>query len=244
MSVVPSPGVATPSRNATKRASSASADAPFSGSRPACAARPRKRTSKTPQPLRATFAAPSSDGSSTSTWRWRRATLTVSSRDAAGADLLVGHEQQRHRSRRAIARHRRQHRHADRDTRLHVEDARPRGARRPRAATAVCASVPAGQTVSRWPSSSVPPSRGRDRGENARPRVADTGAAPPARRARGACREPRRRAPRRARRRRSGSRAHERSRDRRRSAAGPTRRPRASAATWATILAARRWRCP
>ena len=44
---------------------------------------PRKRSRKTPWPLRATLAAPSREGSSTKTLRCRRASSTVRARDAA-----------------------------------------------------------------------------------------------------------------------------------------------------------------
>jgi argininosuccinate synthase len=65
-------------------ATSTSALTPFSGSSPACAARPCTTTSNVPQPLRPVFSAPpSADGSSTSTAPHARARSSISSRDAS-----------------------------------------------------------------------------------------------------------------------------------------------------------------
>ena len=165
VSVVPAIRRREASRNATKRDSSTSAEAPFSGSRPACAARPRKRTRKTPQPLRATLAAPSSDGSSTSTRRCRRATLTVSSREASEPTSSSGTSSSdtgSARDSRTIAAS------TAMPTAMPAFMSKTPGplARPASRRHGISASVPAGQTVSRCPSSSVPPVAIRHRREH------------------------------------------------------------------------------
>src|SRR5574341_69464 len=169
VSVVPWAGAASVSRNDTKRVSSTSAEAPFSGSRPACAARPRKRTWNKPQPLRATLAAPSRDGSSTSTRRWRRATRSVSSREACEPSSSSGTSSSdtgNASGSRAIAAStaiptaipafmsKTPGPHARPASRCHGSSSR----------------VPVGQTVSRCPSSSVPFSRSASAASTASPR--------------------------------------------------------------------------
>ena len=110
-------------------------------------------------------------------------------------------------------------------------------ARPPSSRQGISARVPAGQTVSRWPSSSVPPSRKTTEARRASPRGAQ---------GRSSARHPAlaqavvdpRRGPRDARGvLATGSRGARAPRGRRPGAAGPTRTPRASGATWATILA-------
>ena len=68
---------------------------PFSGSRPACAARPCTMSSNPPVPLRPIFSTPpGAAGSSTSTAPQAWARCSISARDAPGPDFFVGREQQ------------------------------------------------------------------------------------------------------------------------------------------------------
>ena len=74
-----------------------SALTPFSGSSPACAARPRTITSNVPVPLRPVFTAPPSAlGSSTSTLPHASARCLEQRAGRLRADLLVGGEQHLH----------------------------------------------------------------------------------------------------------------------------------------------------
>ena len=83
VTVVPSSTRAIATMRCTCAASSTSALIPFSGSSPACEARPTIFTVKVPTPLRAIFnAPPSALGSSTSTAPVARARDSINSRDA------------------------------------------------------------------------------------------------------------------------------------------------------------------
>ena len=84
VTVVPSSGRAIATIRRTCSESSISALIPFSGSRPACEARPAICTVKVPTPLRAIFnAPPSALGSSTSTAPVARARASISSREVS-----------------------------------------------------------------------------------------------------------------------------------------------------------------
>ena len=113
--------------------------------------------------MRATLAAPSRDGSTTRTLRWRPASSSVSAREARTADLLVRDEEQRRISR-PLLRELRHDVHGDGDARLHVEDARPRS---PVAFDPVRELVERSraQTVSRCPRIRTPPAPFPARGD-------------------------------------------------------------------------------
>ena len=127
---VPDGRSASASANSAKRDISRRAEAPFSGSSPACAATPEKRAVTRPTPFRAIFAAPPSpDGSRTKTRSRFRASATRRSREAQRPDLLVRRQEEREARGRGhvAARDGLEDGDGDRDAPLHVEDAGPAG---------------------------------------------------------------------------------------------------------------------
>ena len=169
MTVVPRAAWANASTTSAVRASSIRAEAPFSGSRPAWAALPAKAMRKRPVPLRATLAAPSSEGSSTSTRSWSRA---VSSRNPREASVPTSSSGTRSIETRGGCGSRPSSPSTAIPTAIPAFMSNTPGprARSPSMRKGSAPHEPTGQTVSRWPRSSVPPRPAPTEARSASPR--------------------------------------------------------------------------
>ena len=177
-----------PAMRSICRAISTTAFAPFSKSRPACAARPRTVIRKSPTPLRAVFSFPSSPvpGSSTSTAALCLAASSVSSRDDGLPTSSSEFTCRTTLRRTGMSSSRRIRIAKTKNTRPAFISSTPGPHNRPRAwRNGMVLSVPSGHTVSECPSARICPCLLR-----AWQREARTACARPDRSERGRCPSP------------------------------------------------------